>query len=61
MGVVGCGLVLAGVLSGALFGAFLPGIVIAFVGAILTAGGLLQEQNQREYKTSQYSYPPYRY
>ena len=62
MGIIGCGIMLAGLLAGALFGGIAVALVVMAIGAILVTGAQLDaRQKERQAQAWRKSYPQYRY
>lgn len=62
MGLMGCGIMLAGLLSGALFGGINIALVTVGIGALLIIGKLVQEkQKEKQAQAWRKNYPSYRY
>lgn len=62
MGIIGCGIMLAGLLAGALFGGIAVALVVMGIGAILVTGAQLDaRQKERQAQAWRRNYPQYRY
>lgn len=62
MGLVGCGIMLAGLLSGALFGGINIALVTIGIGVLFIIGQLAQEkQKERQAQAWRKNYPSYRF
>lgn len=62
MGIIGCGIMLAGLLAGALFGGIAIALVVMAMGAILVIGAQLDaRQKEKQAQAWRKNYPQYRY